>query len=36
MDQVVGQALATFKKIVGTKETGKQLNGHKVSIPQKA
>lgn len=36
MDQVVGQSLATFKKIIGTKETGKHLNGHKVSIPQKA
>ncbi|MBC7946323.1 MAG: UDP-galactopyranose mutase [Chitinophagaceae bacterium] len=36
MDQVVGQSLTLFKKIISSKENGKHVNGHRISIPQKA
>jgi UDP-galactopyranose mutase len=34
MDQVVGQSLTLFKKIISHQENGQHLNGHKISILQ--
>jgi UDP-galactopyranose mutase len=34
MDQVVGQSLTLYKKLISVQENGQQINGHKVSVLQ--
>src|SRR5687767_11741482 len=34
MDQVVGQSLTLYKKLISVQENGQHINGHKVSVQQ--